>query len=76
MASRVADGYQGARWLPGAGLLRVILAVRLADDGYDVLRGAVGGLDARSGLVKPGADLFPATLVPSECAHDYDIVGV
>jgi hypothetical protein len=48
----------------------------IADDGHDVLGGAVGGLDAGGGPVKPRADLFPASLVTAERAHDHHVTGV
>jgi hypothetical protein len=38
----------------------------LADDRRDVLRGAVGGLDAGGGPVEPRADLVPASFVTAE----------
>jgi hypothetical protein len=48
----------------------------LADDRRDVLRGAVGGLDAGSGLVERRADLVPASFVTAERAHDHHVIGV
>jgi hypothetical protein len=48
----------------------------IADDRHDVLRGAIGGLDAGSGPVEPRADLLPASFVTAECAHDHHVIGV
>ena len=48
----------------------------IADDRHDVLRGAIGGLDAGGGPVEPRADLFPASFVTAECAHDHHVTGV
>ena len=48
----------------------------IADDRHDVLRGAVGGLDAGGGPVEPCADLVPATFVAAERAHDHHVIGV
>jgi len=48
----------------------------IADDRHDVLRGAVGGLDAGGGPVEPRADLFPASFVTAERAHDHHVIGV
>ena len=48
----------------------------IADDRHDVLRGAIGGLDAGSGPVEPRADLFPASFVTAERAHDHHVIGV
>ena len=48
----------------------------IADDRHDVLRGAIGGLDAGGGPVEPCADLFPASFVTAERAHDHHVIGV
>ena len=48
----------------------------IADDRHDVLRGAVGGLDAGGGPVEPRADLFLASFVTAERAHDHHVIGV
>ena len=48
----------------------------ITDDCHDVLRGAVGGLDADGGPVEPRADLFPASFVTAERAHDHHVIGV
>ena len=48
----------------------------IAGDRHDILRGAIGGLDARGGPVEPRADLFPASFVTAERAHDHHVIGV
>jgi hypothetical protein len=48
----------------------------LADDRHDILRDAIGGLDAGSGPVEPCADLAPASLVTAERARDHHVIGV
>ena len=48
----------------------------ITHDRHDVLRGAIGGLDAGGGPVEPCADLFPASFLTPERAHDDHVVGV
>src|SRR5208283_2424469 len=48
----------------------------IMDDRHNVLRDAVGRLNALGGPVKAGAHLIPAALVTAECAHDHYVIGM
>jgi hypothetical protein len=48
----------------------------VTDDGHDILCDTVRGLDPGRSSVESGADLFPASLVTAEGAHDHHVVRV